>query len=139
MALNSISVLLIEDNLGEGKLVSETIHEENWMEVRVEQAFRLSTGIERLKTGKYDVILLDLNLPDSYGLSTLTKLLNEEQNTPIVILTGLEDEDLGMEAVKLGAQDYLVKYQIDGRSLIRSICYAIERKRASGRWEKINL
>ncbi|MGE5402155.1 MAG: response regulator [Ignavibacteriales bacterium] len=126
---SQINILLIEDNLGDVHLISELLHDAETTEFKVEQAFRLSTGIQRLAKGGIDLVLLDLGLPDSVGFETLQKLLPETKGIPVVVLTGLEDEEIGIKAVKAGAQDYLVKYQIDPLILFRSIRFAIERKR----------
>jgi DNA-binding NarL/FixJ family response regulator len=129
--METISALMIEDSLGDGHYISQIIQEEEKIKITVEQTFRLSSGLDRLSKNKYDVILLDLSLPDSTGLSTLTRLLQDARNVPVVVMTGLEDEELALKAVKLGAQDYLIKYQIDCRTLVRSICYAIARQNTS--------
>ncbi|MGE5681355.1 MAG: response regulator [Bacillota bacterium] len=128
MKFDTIKVLMIEDSMGDGQYISAIIKEEDWVDISIEQAFRLSSGIDKLKKGHYDVILLDLTLPDSCGLDTVEKLLSEIKDIPVVIMTGLEDEELGMKAVRLGAQDYLIKLQIDGKTLVRSIVYAMARK-----------
>lgn len=128
MKFDTIKVLMIEDSIGDGQYISAIIKEEDWVDISIEQAFRLSSGIDKLKKGHYDVILLDLTLPDSCGLDTVEKLLSEIKDIPVVIMTGLEDEELGMKAVRLGAQDYLIKLQIDGKTLVRSIVYAMARK-----------
>jgi two-component system sensor histidine kinase UhpB len=91
---------------------------------------RLSQGVKRLAEGDLDIVLLDLNLPDSRGLNTLTTLLGQAPKIPIVVVSGLSDEDTAVEAVKLGAQDYLVKGEISASMLIRVLRYAIERKQA---------
>ncbi|MGE5410860.1 MAG: response regulator [Clostridiales bacterium] len=130
MKVDTIKVLMIEDSLGDGQYISTIMKEEDWIEIHVEQAFRLSSGIDKLKKGQYDVILLDLTLPDSFGIETVKKLLAEVSDVPVVIMTGLEDEELGMKAVQLGAQDFLVKLQIDGKTLVRSMVYAMARKQA---------
>jgi len=93
------------------------------------RADRLSAGTRRLEQGDIDVILLDLDLPDSHGVDTFTKVYAQAQEKPIVVLTGLADETVGVKAVSGGAQDYLVKGQVDGNLISRSIRYAIERKR----------
>lgn len=130
MKFDTIRVLMIEDSMGDGQYIRAIIKEEEWVDIQLDQAFRLSSGIEKLKNGKYDVILLDLTLPDSCGINTLTSLLSEIKDTPVVIMTGLDDEEIGMKAVQIGAQDFLIKLQIDGRTLVRSILYAMARKNA---------
>ncbi|MGE5499767.1 MAG: response regulator [Syntrophothermus sp.] len=130
MKFETIRVLMIEDSMGDGQYIRAIIKEEEWVDIQLDQAFRLSSGIEKLKNGRYDVILLDLTLPDSCGINTLTTLLSEIKDTPVVIMTGLDDEEIGMKAVQIGAQDFLIKLQIDGRTLVRSILYAMARKNA---------
>jgi len=89
----------------------------------------LSTALERCRADRFDVILLDLTLPDSAGLETFFSLSAGAEQVPIVVLTGLKDETAAIKAVQSGAQDYLVKGQVDDNSLVRSIRYAIERTR----------
>ncbi len=91
---------------------------------------QLSTGVERLSTGGIDAILLDLILPDSQGLDTFVSVHAQVPRVPIIVLTNLDDEALAIKAVQQGAQDYLVKGQVDGNLLVRATRYAIERKRA---------
>ncbi|MGE5431419.1 MAG: response regulator [Syntrophomonadaceae bacterium] len=131
MKESQITILLIEDNLGDVHLINELIHDTDALDIKVEQAFRLSTGIQRLNKGGIDLVLLDLGLPDSMGLDTLKKILPETKGVPVVVLTGLEDEEIGIRAVQAGAQDYLVKYQVDPVLFMRSIRFAIERKRVN--------
>jgi PAS domain S-box-containing protein len=126
-----IRVLLIEDNLGDAKFINEMINEARDFRYKFDHAFRLSTGLEYIQKKKYDIILLDLGLPDSIGLETLLEVHSAAESTPIVIMTGLDDDELGLKAVQLGAQDYIIKLQIDSNLLIRSIRYAIERKKIS--------
>ena len=88
----------------------------------------LSTGLARLTDEVFDVILLDLNLPDSDGLNTLIAVHEHQPDIPIVVQTGLDDEEIATQAVQSGAQDYLIKWRMDDSLLVRSIRYAIERK-----------
>ena len=130
--MNSIlnKVLLIEDNPGDARLVREMLSEINDPTFRfdIECASKLSAGLEFLAQNKVDVILLDLSLPDSHGLDTFFKVYEHSPDVPIVVLSGFNDETLSIEAVKNGAQDYLVKGHVDGHLLKRSIRYAIERQ-----------
>jgi len=127
----AIKVLLIEDNPGDTRLIREMLKEAGAAQLELVCTDRLSTGLERLAEGGIDVILLDLELPGSQGLDTLGKVLAEPPEAPvIVVLTGLDDEALAIQAVREGAQDYLVKGQVDGNLLVRAMHYAIERKRA---------
>ena len=121
-----IKILLIEDNPGDARLIKEflgetsTVFELDWVE-------SLSQGLDHLD-GK-NAILLDLTLPDSHGLDTFKKIHSQAPALPIIVLTGNDDETLSSRALQEGAQDYLVKGQVDGQILARSIRYAIERKR----------
>ena len=124
-----INVLLIEDNPGDAQLIREQLNEESGVLFHVESCDRLSRGSERLSEGVIDVVLLDLSLPDSHGFETLTKMKEHVFQVPIIVLTGLDDENMAVRAVGTGAQDYLVKGRVDGNLLVRSIRYAIERKR----------
>ena len=130
--MNSIlnKILLIEDNPGDARLVREMLSEINdpTFSFDIECVTKLSTGLEFLARNKVDVILLDLSLPDSHGLETFFQVYKQSPDTPIVVLSGFKDETLSIEAVKNGAQDYLVKGHVDGHLLKRSIRYAIERQ-----------
>ncbi|TVQ09599.1 MAG: response regulator [Leptolyngbya sp. DLM2.Bin27] len=124
-----IHVFLIEDNPGDRRLLQELLREVTSVAIHLEYANSLSQGIQHLRENPVDIVLLDLFLPDSQGLSTFTQLQQQERDLPIVVTTGLNDETLALRAVQAGAQDYLVKGQITGELLVRSIRYAIERKR----------
>lgn len=125
-----IKVLLIEDNPGDARLLQEHLIEVKSVQFELLQADRLSQGLELLQTNTFDVILLDLSLPDTQGLETFDQLYDRVRNTPIVVITGLNDETIAINAVQSGAQDYLVKDQVTGDVLARAIRYAIERTRA---------
>ena len=120
-------VLLIEDNPGDARLIREMLAEGPPSEFELVLADRLAEGLARLSEGGIDVILLDLMLPDAYVLQTLQRTLQHASNVPIIVLTGLDNQHVGMEAVQAGAQDYLIKGQIDRNLLTRAIRYAIER------------
>lgn len=122
-------VLLIEDNPGDVRLIREMLHEAEGAAFEMETADRIARGLERLARGGIDVILLDLHLPDSRGFPTLKNVQAGAPDIPILVLTGLEDEDLAVNAVREGAQDYLVKGQIDTALLVRCLRYALERHR----------
>lgn len=129
-----IKVLLIEDNPGDVRLIREMLAEatkEDTLSLNVEMLSvgSLSKGLECLKKGGIDMILLDLGLPDSQGFDTFTKVYNQIQEVPIVVMTGIDDEKLGVRAVQEGAQDYIVKGNLNANLLMRSICYALERHR----------
>lgn len=122
------TVLLIEDDAGDALLISEML-ELQGCKAELVTVERLSEGITFLQQNACDIVLLDMNLPDSCGLPTMTRLLDAVPATPIIVLTGLSDESFGVDAVKSGAQDYLVKGDLDGRILKRAMFYAVERKK----------
>src|SRR4030043_1195561 len=109
MSNKKVKILLIEDNPGDARLIKEMLAEAPDVSFELKSANRLSTGLERLAKETPDVILLDIGLPDSQGLDTLKKVYAQAKVVPIVVLTGLEDEAVGMEAVHRGGQDYLCK------------------------------
>lgn len=125
----TIQALLVEDNPGDARLVEEMLSDAGQHSVNLEHADKLSGGLKRLNKNSIDVILLDLKLPDSEGLDTFTEMHARAPELPIIVLSGLGDEKVAVEAVRNGAQDYLVKGDVSEDLLIRSIRYAIERKR----------
>jgi CheY-like chemotaxis protein len=130
-------VLVIEDNEADADLVKELLREGGAGLFTVETAELLATGRTILAQGGIDVILLDLGLPDSQGLATLAELYWISPETPIVVLTGYDDEESAIKAVKLGAQDYLLKGEVDEKLLVRSLRYAIERNRLKQELESL--
>jgi diguanylate cyclase (GGDEF)-like protein len=124
----SINIMLVEDNPGDARLICELLKDGRGKRYQLDHVDRLSTGTEHIKSGTVDVILLDLGLPDCSGLDGLHAVKGIAEQVPIVVLTGLDDEAVAVAAVQTGAQDYLVKGQVDGNVLWRSIRYAIERK-----------
>jgi response regulator RpfG family c-di-GMP phosphodiesterase len=126
-----LKVLLIEDNPSDVTLLKNYLAN-HCSSLYVEVCQRLSEAKNFLGQGKpeFDVILLDLGLPDSEGLDTFTRLQQQAPKIPIVVLSGLEDEELAIRTVREGAQDYLVKGKLIGDLLMRSLLYAVERMRA---------
>ena len=129
MSDKPIKILLVEDNPGDALLLRETLKEATSAWFEVEHVERLAEARKRLDKGGIDIVLLDLSLPDGHGLDTVRQVHHDAPDVPIVVLTALDDETLAVKAVGEGAQDYLVKNQIDSKSLERSIRYAIERGR----------
>ncbi len=125
-----LRILLIEDNPGDVELIEDMLHDAGIMS-ELKCVDRLSSGIVELKENEFDVILLDLGLPDSSGLETLTRLNDTDPSPPVIVFTGLSNEAVGSAAVMAGAQDYLVKGQIEKNLLSRSINHAIERKQST--------
>jgi len=129
MSENPINVLLVEDNPGDARLLHEHLSVESGGGFRIIDLCRLAEALELLRRESgFHVVLLDLMLPDSRGLDTLSRLYAEAREIPIIVLTGADDGELGIAAVKAGAQDYIVKGQFNPDLLVRAIRYAIERK-----------
>jgi len=124
---NVIHILLIEDNLGDIRLIQEMIKDLEYTRIILKIQNDLSSGIKYLNQHKFNLILLDLSLPDSHGLDTIEHVLKNANKIPIIVLTGTDNLILAIEAVKSGAQDYLIKGNINKRLLERSIYYSIER------------
>ena len=130
MEQKPIQILLVEDNPGDARLLRESLAEATGFAYDLTHVERLGRGLAALGERSFDVVLLDLSLADAQGLSGLRRAHAAHPCTPIVVLTGSKDEMLALEAVQMGAQDYLVKGQTESRLLVRSIRYAIERTRA---------
>jgi signal transduction histidine kinase len=125
-----IRLLLVEDNPGDARLLRELLRTADSADgVEVKEAGRLDAALELLAREHFDVVLLDLSLPDSQGMGTVESALSHAPETPIIVLTGLDDQTVALRAVQAGAQDFLVKGEIDGRLLVRAVRYAQERKR----------
>ncbi len=108
MANKPINVLFIEDNPGDARLIQEMLADADGARFKLECADRLSAGLGRLGKGGIDCVLLDLTLPDSTELDTFVRVQAQAPEIPIVVISGLDDEALAIEAVQKGAQDYLV-------------------------------
>jgi DNA-binding response OmpR family regulator len=119
-------VLLIEDSKGESDLFRMYLLESN-SDLEVSCADRLSAGLAALAVNPPAVILLDLNLPDSHGAQTFRTVLSKAPSIPVVVLSGTDDEELAVDAVHHGVQDFLMKGAFDGKQLARALRYAIER------------
>ncbi len=125
-----IHVLLIEDDSDDAMLIQRYLSKTTKIRCEVTHVDRLVKGLERLQDGGFDVVLLDLGLPDApTGLGTFEKAHAFASQVPIIVLTGHDDDEFAIEAVEKGAQDYLVKGQITGVLLGRSIRYAIGRQK----------
>lgn len=133
-----VHVLLIEDNLAEARLLQEVLKGTLHRRFQLVHAKRLGEAVAQLSQTPFDVALLDLTLPDSTGLDSLDVLIHHAPSLPIVVLTNTNDEDLAVEAVRRGAQDYLLKRRMDQELLVRSLRYAIERKQAAEALREVN-
>lgn len=126
--MKEIKILLVEDNPGDVVIIGEILKEIHGVKFKVTHSNKLHSGMENLKNNDFDILILDLNLPDSQGLETFKNMNQKAPDLPIIILTGFSDEEMAISSVGEGAQDYLVKGQIDSQLLAKSIKYAIERK-----------
>jgi serine phosphatase RsbU (regulator of sigma subunit) len=122
-----IRVLLIEDDPDDVRLFQLYLAEDDGWRIELEHRPTLKTGIERLAEQDFDAVLLDLGLPDSSGLETFYQVYRVKPDVPVVVSTVLDVDELANQAVKAGAQDYLVKDQLDGYTLTRTIRHAIDR------------
>ena len=125
-----IKVLLVEDNDIDADLTQDLLSEWSMEEFQITRARTLAEGFAFLSHDRFDAVLLDLSLPDAFGLPTVRQVHAMNPTVPVVVLSGVADQDLALQAVQQGAQDYLVKGQGHPEVLARSIRYAIERKRA---------
>jgi len=122
-----LPVLLVEDNPRDAELLEESLADVDGARVRLERVETLDAALGRVARGGVAVVLLDLNLPDSGGLATLRTFHARAPSVPVLVLTGVDDEALGVAAVEHGAQDYLVKGRFDGPGLVRAMRYAVAR------------
>ena len=130
-----IRVLLVEDNPGDARLIREALKDAEAIDsagptFQLVRAERLADALARVADSDVDVVLLDLSLPDSHGFETFARAQARASGVPIVVLSGLDDRALAVRSVREGAQDYLVKGQVDGGVLARSLRYAVERRQA---------
>jgi signal transduction histidine kinase len=123
------TILLIEDNLGDARLFREMLGEQESRHIELTHVPCMSDAEKYLSQRSVDMILLDLGLPDAQGLSAIRRAHAAAPSVPLVVLTGLDDESLAKQALQEGAQDYLIKGQIETRGLLRALGYATERKR----------
>ncbi|MHC4158775.1 MAG: PAS domain-containing sensor histidine kinase [Planctomycetota bacterium] len=130
MISKTINLLLVDDDSVDRRLVVKALNRfSHIVKFDIETAGTLSETMEHLSSGGYDVVLLDLTLPDSSGIDTVQEVNATDSNVPIVVLTGLSDERMALHAIEKGAADYLVKGKFSDDGLMRAIRYAIERKR----------
>src|SRR6202163_515572 len=130
MSKKSIKVvLLVEDNPGDARLLREMFNEHGSHNTELTHVECMSEAEKHLAEGAVDIILLDLGLPDAQGLGAVRRAHAAAPGVPLVVLTGLDDETLAAQALQEGAQDYLVKGQIEAHGLLRVLRYAVERKR----------
>ena len=121
-----VKILMVEDNPGDARLVQVLLAEVGGFDLVWKQDLREAAAW--LESNLPDAALLDLSLPDSHGLPTIDAMRKLAPDLPIIVFTGLNDEAVGIAAVKRGCQDYLVKGQGDGQLIGRTLTYAVERK-----------
>jgi diguanylate cyclase (GGDEF)-like protein len=129
MDTRSIAVLLIEDDANDALLIRRYLSNTRKVPYEVNHVDRLRTGLELLNRGGVDIVLLDLELPDGHGLSSFDELHALVPHIPVIVLTGHDNDDVAVEAVRKGAQDFLVKGKVDGSLLQRAVRYAVERNK----------
>lgn len=128
MPTTRFDVLLVEDDPGDARLIRESLAGARLATFRATHVETWAATEEALRGSAPDAVLLDLQLPDSRGLDTFRRVRDAASTVPVIVLTGMSDEDLGLEAVRAGAQDYLLKGETDTRLVERSLLYAVERK-----------
>jgi len=126
---HNVRLLVVEDNPADVRLVEECLRGDHLAQFQVESVARLELARQRLLEGAWDILLVDLSLPDSQGVQTVRDLVGRYPHLPLVVLTSSDDQELALEALRAGAQDFLVKGEIDPEDLGRSLRYAMERHR----------
>lgn len=139
MTAPRLRVLLVEDNAADARLIQESLAERSDEPFDLETVDTLKTGLERLAAGGIDAMLLDLGLPDSFGVETFARAKARAMGVAIIILTGLNDDSLALKLVQGGAQDFVAKVDVSGNNLTRAILYAVERERLEQEFRKLNL
>src|SRR3989339_1158753 len=135
---SSINILIIEDYPEHIKLVSRMLENCSSQSFNLASAGRLDEGISIIASARFDAILLDLTLPDSYGLEGLEKISSQFPDIPVIVLTALDDESMELQAMQKNSWDYLVKGQINTNLLVHAIRYAIERKKKENELRNAN-
>jgi two-component system, sensor histidine kinase and response regulator len=139
MTAPRLRVLLVEDNAADARLIQESLAERSDEPFDLETVDTLETGLTRLSAGGIDAMLLDLGLPDSYGIETFVRAKARALGVAIIILTGLNDDSLALKLVQGGAQDFVAKVDVSGNNLTRAILYAVEREKLEQEFRKLNL
>jgi len=129
MTSDTIALLLIEDDDADALLIQKLLNLSFKLPFQLSLAKRLDKGLATLEQNTFDIVIMDLGLPDSQGLDTFLKVQEKAPQLPVIVLTGQDDDEVATHAVQKGAQDYLVKGQVTGSMLARAIRYAIERKK----------
>jgi len=138
MNAERVKILLVEDNPSDARLIQESLAEASDDSFDLETMDTLAAGLQRLGAGGIDAMLLDLALPDSFGLETFVRARAQAMGVAIIVLTGLVDDSLALKLVQGGAQDFVAKVDVTGNNLTRAILYAIERERLEQKFRKLN-
>ncbi len=137
MSPPTLQALLVEDSASDAELLAYKLAARGDTRVRLTRAVRLSEAFQLLNERHFDLMLLDLSPPDTQGLEALERVQHAQPGLPVVVLTGLADARLARETLRQGAEDYIIKDQMDGRGLLRSLVYAVERSQV--RQESVRL
>lgn len=129
-SMDTLSILIIEDNQADLVLIREYLAEKQAFPYEVMTAGTLESAMDLLARHDFDVVLLDLSLPDSFGLDTVRRVITNFPEIAVIVLTGLQDEDTALQSVRYGAQDYLEKQHLSPVMLYKSISYSMERKKS---------
>ncbi|MEH6345271.1 MAG: diguanylate cyclase [Bermanella sp.] len=135
--VKTLTILVVEDNPGDFDLISEYLSEVNWVSYELIPCSSLQQAKEKLLVNTLDAVLLDLSLPDSSGIGTVSNMRSLSDRLPIIVLTGLDNDEIGEQSIQQGAQEYLAKNELNGRLLSRVIKYAIKRKQMDLKLEKL--
>jgi DNA-binding response OmpR family regulator len=138
MANQELKVLLIEDNPGDAFLIKFYLGESTEPVFQVSHAETVKAALDLLEENTFDIILSDMNLPDSFGMDTIKTVLGNYPGNLVIVLTGLSDEEVGLETVKYGAQDFLVKGKFDGKVLISTVMFAFERFKLNKKLDSVS-
>ncbi len=138
MTQQELKVLLIEDNPGDAFLIKFYLGESTSPIFHVSHSEDVKGGLELLAKEKFDIILSDMNLPDSFGVDTIKSILTKYPGNLVIVLTGLTDEEVGLETVRYGAQDFLVKGKFDGKVLISSVMFSFERFKLNKQIDRVS-
>ena len=138
MTQQELKVLLIEDNPGDAFLIKFYLGESTSPVFHVSHSEDVKGGLELLSKGDFDIILSDMNLPDSFGVDTIKSILTKYPGNLVIVLTGLTDEEVGLETVRYGAQDFLVKGKFDGKVLISSVMFSFERFKLNKQIDRVS-
>src|ERR1043165_10123273 len=138
MSAQELKVLLIEDNPGDAFLMKFYLGESTSPVFHVSHAETVKAALDLLAENKFDLILSDMNLSDSFGVETIKAILGKFPGNLVIVLTGLTDEEVGLETVRYGAQDFLVKGKFDGKVLISSVMFAFERFKLHRQIDKVS-